>query len=135
MTYLAQALSALSLALFTNWRLSLVILASVPVIAVGVALISRRVLENTECHNHSLAQAARLASYAISNIAIIKCFNTQVQEEERYSRAVRSAAGNYLKLAFSNALQAGFTRTIGSAMFVQGQFGFRPRVREDISWL
>ncbi|KAK5051002.1 hypothetical protein LTR84_003561 [Exophiala bonariae] len=118
--YIAQALAALALALFTNWRLSLVIVASLPIMAVGVALTSCRMLEYTERHNHSLTHAVRLANYSISNIVILKCFNTQYQEEERYGNIVRTAAVDYLKLAFSNALQAGFTRSIGSAMFVQG---------------
>lgn len=120
-SYLAQAFAALTLALFTNWKLGLVILASVPVVAVGVALISRRMLENMKRHNHSLTQAVRSATSIITNIVIIKCFNTQKQEEEKYSNTVRLAAVNYLKLGFSNALQAGFTRTVASAMFVQGQ--------------
>lgn len=87
-------------------------------------MISRRIQENTERHNHNLTQAVRLATYAITNIVIVKCFNTQRQEEENYAKAVKNAALNSLKLGFSNALQSGFSRFISIAMFVQGQFEY-----------
>ena len=102
--------------------MSLVILASVPVTAVGIAIISRHIQENTERHNSNLTQAVRLATYAITNIVIVKCFNTQGQEEENYAKVVKTAAMSSLKLGFSNALQSGFSRFISNAMFVQGQF-------------
>jgi ATP-binding cassette subfamily B (MDR/TAP) protein 1 len=104
---------------------SLVILASVPVTVVGIAMISRRIQENTERHNNNLTQAVRLATYAITNIVIVKCFSTQSEEEENYVKVVKTAAMNSLKLGFSNALQSGFSRFISNAMFVQGQFEFR----------
>ena len=113
------------MALYTNWKLSFVILASVPVAAVGVALISRRIQENTDRHGNNLTQAVGLATFAITNILLIKCFNTKTREQRNYAQFVKAAAEHSLKLAFSQSLQNGFTRFISNAMVVQGKFNPR----------
>lgn len=119
---LVQALSSLGLAFHTNWRLTLVVLSIVPVIAVGCAIISHGMQTSIDCHSQRLTQATRVAKNAISNILTIKCFNTQNQERHKYAFAVREAAVFSLKLTFSEALQAGFIRFASTIMFVQGKF-------------
>lgn len=87
-----------------------------------MALISRRIQENTVRHESNLTHAVRLATFAITNIDMIKCFNTKAQEQRSYAAFVKAAAEHSLKLGFSQALQGGFARFLSNAMFIQGQF-------------
>ncbi|KIW83100.1 hypothetical protein Z517_02344 [Fonsecaea pedrosoi CBS 271.37] len=110
---LVQALAGLSLALLTDWKLALIVLSAIPVIAVGSALISRRIQANIDCQNQKLSTATSLASNCVKNIVTVKCSNTQAQERNNYASAVRAAGVFSLKQAFSTALQSGFVHSGG----------------------
>ncbi|OAL23986.1 hypothetical protein AYO22_06010 [Fonsecaea multimorphosa] len=88
---LVQALAGLSLAMLTNWKLTLVVLSDIPIIAVGSTLISRHLQANIDQQNKNLNTATSLANNCVTNIATVKCFNSQDQEGEKYSSAVRAA--------------------------------------------
>ncbi|OQU95995.1 hypothetical protein CLAIMM_02139 [Cladophialophora immunda] len=108
---LVQALAGLGLAMVTNWKLTLVVRSAIPVIAIGSTLISRRVQANIDYQNETLTTATTLANKCVTNIVTVKCFNTQDQEANNYSSAVRAAGVFSLKQAFSTALQSGFVHS------------------------
>ncbi|KAJ9606273.1 ATP-dependent permease [Cladophialophora chaetospira] len=118
---LIQALAALGLALHTNWKLALVILSAIPVIAVGATLISRGLQTNIDRQAEQLMIATKIASNCVKNVVTVKCFSTQEEEATSYATSTRRAAVFAIKQAFSNALQLGFVRFGTTAMFVQGK--------------
>ncbi|EXJ81375.1 hypothetical protein A1O3_07666 [Capronia epimyces CBS 606.96] len=117
---LVQALCSLGLAFHTNWKLTLVVLSVVPVIALGVALLSRQTQIYVEMHSRRLTQATKVANNIITNITMVKCFNTQEQEGQQYHSAVKDATVSSWKQAVFSAAQTGFVRFAGTTMFVQG---------------
>ena len=116
-----QALAGLGLALRTNWKVALVVLSAIPVIAVGAALISRGLQANIDRQTEELSAATKIASNCVRNIVTVKCFNTQEQETASYTSAIGRAAAFAFKQAYSSALQIGFVRFAMTAMFVQGK--------------
>jgi ABC-type bacteriocin/lantibiotic exporter with double-glycine peptidase domain len=118
---LVQGLAGLGLALRTNWKLALVVLSALPVIAIGATIISRGLQTNINRQTEELAAASRIASNCIKNIVTVKCFNAQEKEAGSYTAAIKRAAAFALKQAFSSALQVGFVRFAATAMFVQGK--------------
>ncbi|EXJ65413.1 hypothetical protein A1O7_01754 [Cladophialophora yegresii CBS 114405] len=118
---LVQALAGLGLALHTNWKLALVVLSAIPVIAIGATVITRRLQAKIDGQKEELATTNRLASNCIKNIVTVKCFNTQEEEAASFIAAIQRAAVFALKQAFSSALQTGFVRFATTAMFVQGK--------------
>ncbi|KAJ4578283.1 ATP-dependent permease [Exophiala dermatitidis] len=117
---LVQGLSSLSIAFYTNWRLTLVVLSVVPVIALGVGILSQQAQSHVEKHEQKLTQATKMANNSISNIVTVKCFNAQDHEWRLYHTAVREAAASCLKQGIFSAAQVGFVRFAGTTMFVQG---------------
>ncbi|KIW71943.1 hypothetical protein PV04_00169 [Phialophora macrospora] len=117
---IVQGLAGLGLALRTNWKLALVVLSALPVIAIGATIISRGLQANINQQTEESANASRIASNCIKNIVTVKCFNAQEKEAGSYTTASRSAAAFAIKQAFSSALQVGFVRFAATAMFVQG---------------
>ncbi|KAK5460883.1 ATP-dependent permease [Exophiala xenobiotica] len=117
---LVQALAALVLAFRTNWKLTLVVLSVVPVIVVGISFISRHGHRYISGHNEKLNQAIKLANNFITNIVLVKCFNTQDQEARKYAIAIEEAAQLSLKSSIFRALQSGFVRFASTVIFVQG---------------
>ncbi|KAI1614178.1 ATP-binding cassette, subfamily B, member 4 [Exophiala viscosa] len=117
---LFQALSSVGLAFHTNWRLTLVVLSTIPVMCIGMALLSRPLQKYIDYHNEKLTAATRLANNFISNILLVKCFNTHVQEGQSYAVAVEEAAQLCHKASFFRATQVGYVRFISTVMFLQG---------------
>ncbi|KAK5396659.1 ATP-dependent permease [Exophiala xenobiotica] len=125
-----QALAALVLAFRTNWKLTLVVLSVVPVIIVGISFISRHGHRYISGHNEKLNQAMKLANNFITNIVLVKCFNTQDQEARKYAIAIEEAAQLSLKSSIFKALQSGFVRFASTVIFVQGKYA--PTVVESL---
>ena len=113
-------LTALGLALYTAWDLTLVTLAGVPLAAVFLSWISARIQPAITAQLEELTQASKCASNSIAAIDTVKCFNGQDFEIWQYAKAVKQAANHYLVQARTNAIQIGFVRIVILTMFVQG---------------
>lgn len=119
---LIQVLSSLGLAFRTDWKLALVVLSIVPVMSIGISLLSHPLQKYVESHGEKLTAATRLANKFISNIVLVKCFNTQDQERGSHAMAIKEAALLCYKASFFKALQRGFVRFISTVMFLQGKY-------------
>lgn len=113
-------LAALSLAFYYSWSLTLVTLSTVPVLAVALAWNSARMQPSIEAQLEELTKASKIVNNAISAISTVKCFNGQDWERWQYRKAIKRAAGYYLRQVQANALQIGGLRLITLGMFVQG---------------
>ncbi|OJD17475.1 hypothetical protein AJ78_02448 [Emergomyces pasteurianus Ep9510] len=112
--------TALSLALCTSWKLTLVSLASIPVCAAIVALISRKFQPSIQAYEAELSRMSKLASNSFSCIDAVKYFNGQNFEARQYSRAILSASRWYRYGALGQAFQISCIRLMIFGMFVQG---------------
>jgi ATP-binding cassette, subfamily B (MDR/TAP), member 1 len=117
---LTTALGSFGLAFYESWKLTLVIVASIPIIAVLVPIISSRVQPNIDRQTAHLSDAAKHVTNAFSIIETVKCYNGQRQERSRYSTLLKNAARYYHRQVFWHALQASVLRFITLTMFVQG---------------
>ncbi|KAI4271731.1 MAG: hypothetical protein L6R38_006798, partial [Xanthoria sp. 2 TBL-2021] len=114
------ALSALGLALYTAWDLTLITIATIPFAALVLGWISSRMQPSIEAQAKELNTASKFANNAFQAIDVVKCFNGQDFETWQYAKAINRAAKKYLIQAKANALQIGFVRFITLSMFVQG---------------
>ena len=117
---LVEGFVALGLSFSYGWKLTLVILASIPVSSLILYFISRGLQTHIADQGKALSEASKTANNAFSNISMLKYFNTQSQESRSYTTHVRRAAVFYLKQAKTNALQTGFVKFASTTMFVQG---------------
>ncbi|KAL8851121.1 MAG: hypothetical protein Q9221_003924 [Calogaya cf. arnoldii] len=114
------ALSALGLALYTAWDLTLITIATIPFAAIVLGWISSRMQPSIEAQAKELNTASKFANNALQAIDVVKVFNGQDFETWQYAKAINRAAKKYLIQAKANALQIGFVRFITLSMFVQG---------------
>ncbi|PGH10273.1 ATP-binding cassette, subfamily B (MDR/TAP), member 1 [Blastomyces parvus] len=112
--------TALILALYTSWKLTLVSLASVPICAAVVAVISRKIQPCIQAYEAELTRISKLISNCFSCIDAVKYFNGQNLEVRQYSTGILSASRSYRNEAFGQALQIGCVRLMIFGMFVQG---------------
>lgn len=116
----AAALVAIIIALYYSWKLTLVIVATVPILAIGTRLLGKTVEAAVEGQKKTLMQASKYSHSAIANVDTVKVYNMQEQEAWQFHVAVKHAASFYLVQARSMAMIMGFTRFITIVMFVQG---------------
>lgn len=121
---LVQVLVGLALALRINWKLALVILSAIPVMAIGAGLISRKFQAHVDGQYEALTKATKIASNCITNIVTVKCCNTQEREADSYKMSIRAAAIFAIKQALISAMQLGFVRFATIAMLVQGKLTY-----------
>jgi ATP-binding cassette, subfamily B (MDR/TAP), member 1 len=111
---------SLIIALKASWSLTLIVLASLPVIIIVVALVAPRMQRNINLEKTHLSHAASHLIRAVTAIATVKAFNAQAHEIARFDRILNLASTAYLRLAQINGLQQGIVRFVVLAMFVQG---------------
>ncbi|KAF3892071.1 ABC a-pheromone efflux pump AtrD [Trichophyton interdigitale] len=117
---LTAAIAALVLALYMSWSLTLVCLASVPLCAIIIAFFSSKVQPKIEGQQVALTKASKIATTAISSVDVVKHFNSQDTEAEKYKTAIGIAAHWYYKEALYSASQIGLISFLTFGMFVQG---------------
>ena len=86
--FLVQALGSLTVLLWTSWKLTLVMLAVVPFVAIGAMLFARRVRSLSKSTQDALAQASEVADETLGNIRTVRSFARETFEVDRYGSRV-----------------------------------------------
>ncbi|KAL3473573.1 P-loop containing nucleoside triphosphate hydrolase protein [Aspergillus californicus] len=118
--YLFRTLVSLSVAFYTSWNLSLVILAGIPIISLIVAFLTPKINATIEVQQHELKGASKVVNSAVASIDTVKHFNAQGIEVDKFSRGMDKAASQYYKQSVFNAIQMSTLRFMSFGMFVQG---------------
>jgi ATP-binding cassette subfamily B protein len=89
--FFVQALGSVSILLWTSWKLTLVMLAVVPFVAIGAMLFARRVRALSKTTQDALAQASEVADETLGNIRTVRSFAREEFELGRYEGKVNTA--------------------------------------------
>ena len=116
----STAILSLIQALVRSWDLTLISLASAPIIMVAVVWCGRGMQRNYEKQQEKLTEAQEYSTSALCAIETVKCFNGQEIEQEKYTRCVAEGASFYYRVASANALQMALIVLLSVSMFVQG---------------
>ncbi|KAK8196033.1 ATP-dependent permease [Zalaria obscura] len=119
-TSAATACFNLGLALYYSWKLTLVVISTIPLIAGLVVYFGGLVQRNFGKQQAKLSEALKYVTSALNAIETVKCFNGQEIEKEKYSKIIGEAAQWYYRTAHVSACQMGITVLLGQLMFVQG---------------
>ncbi|CAM1508557.1 Fc.00g054050.m01.CDS01 [Cosmosporella sp. VM-42] len=111
---------SLGIALYHSWKLTLVLLATLPISAIILSLVTRRLEPSIQAQKRELAMASKYATASITAIDLVKVFNGYDQEVWQYYQAIKIAAKSYLVQAQCNALQMGYVSFWVVSMFVVG---------------
>ncbi|RFU34537.1 hypothetical protein B7463_g1772, partial [Scytalidium lignicola] len=117
---LVSSLAAIGVAFYFSWKLTFVIISTVPIAGVTLYFISRRLTPAIEAQKAELAKASKSATSAVSAIDTVKAFNGQRQEVWGYYTIIKRATTHYLTQAILSALQLGIMKFIVIVLFVQG---------------
>ncbi len=85
------SLGALVILAVTSWRLTLVMLALVPVAALGAVIFGRLVRKLSRQAQDALARATEVAEETLSGIRTVRAFSREAAESARYGARVEDA--------------------------------------------
>lgn len=114
------ALASLGVALYYSWKLTLVLLTTMPVSALVLSLATKRLEPAIQAQRRDLATAAKYVTSSITAIDLVKVFNGYDYELWQYFQAIQQAAKHYLIQAQCNSIQMGYVAFLVIAMFVVG---------------
>jgi ATP-binding cassette subfamily B protein len=73
---------------FFSWKLSLVMLASVPVVVLAIAMSGRRVRQHSRDAQEALGESGMVIEESVQGIADVKAFSNESYELARYTRSL-----------------------------------------------
>jgi ATP-binding cassette subfamily B (MDR/TAP) protein 1 len=114
------ACASLGVAFYISWKLTFVILASLPIAVVFLGLNARRMQPFINSQKVVLSKASKYAHTAITCIDTVKSYNGQNEEIWQYKQAMNQSTRWYLKQAQTSSLQMAIIRFVVESMFVQG---------------
>ncbi|KAL7939240.1 P-loop containing nucleoside triphosphate hydrolase protein [Trichoderma chlorosporum] len=114
------SLASLAIAFSHSWKLTLVLLGTLPVSVVVMSLATRRLDPAIQAQKRELETASKFATSSIKAIEIVKVFNGFDRELWQYYEAVKSAGKQYLIQAQCNCIQMGYVAFWVVGMFVAG---------------
>ncbi|WP_193211247.1 ABC transporter ATP-binding protein [Luteolibacter marinus] len=97
-----------------SWKLSLVMLASIPVVVLAVAISGRKVRQHSRDAQEALAESGTVIEESVQGIADVKAFSNEGFELSRYDRAL----DRFLQVTLKGAnARAAFLSFVIFAMF------------------
>jgi len=106
--FVVMGAGAVAFLFYTSWRLTLVTLAIVPVVAIGGALFGRSLRRLATRFQDALAGSTEVAEESISGIRTVRAFAREEQEVARYAEAVETS----FQVAKKRALYIGAFRAL-----------------------
>jgi ABC transporter fused permease/ATP-binding protein len=117
---IATAIGALFFLFYTSPRLTLVMLAVVPAVAIGAVLYGRSIRKLSKESQDALAKSNEVAEETISSLRTVRSFVGEKAEEGRYNTAVQAAYQLAVKRTYAGSLFVGAATfaSFGSAALV-----------------
>ncbi len=133
--FLLSALGSIGILMWTSWKLTLLMLAVVPIVAVGAGIYGRMLRQISRKVQDSLAESTAIAEEAISGVRTVRTFVQEEAEVGRYKNAVEYAFSLARKRAFMGASFQGIISFAGygaigavlwygGSLLAQGEMGY-----------
>jgi ATP-binding cassette subfamily B protein len=119
----------------SSWKLSLIMLGSVPVVVLAIAFFGRKVRGYSKAAQDALADAGTVIEETVQGIADVKAFTNEPFENSRYARALENFLGVTKRGAKNRAAFLSFVilALFGTISFVVW-YGARMLAMGEISW-
>ena len=128
-------IGGLAFIFIASWKLSLIMLGSVPVVVLAIAIFGRKVKGFSKAAQDSLAEAGTVIEETVQGIADVKAFTNEPFEQNRYSRSLDSFLAVTMRGARNRAAFLSFIifALFGTISFVAWH-GARMLATGQITW-
>lgn len=120
----------LGTSLYYSWSVTLVMLASSPLIIAFAYIFARLTEKFTKQENTETSDAAKILDWSLISAKLVRLFSTQNYEYKRFEKAVLKCKRAFFKLSLVTSANMGIMRFIMLCMFVQGFWFGSSQVRK-----
>ncbi|EEY17864.1 multidrug resistance protein [Verticillium alfalfae VaMs.102] len=114
------SVACLIVSFYMSWKLTLVLLATVPISIVALTLATRRLQSAIQLQKAHLSQATKYANSSITGIDLVKIYNGFDTEVWHYLNSINASMKQYLVQAHCNAVQMGYAKFWVVSLFAVG---------------
>ncbi len=107
-------LGLLVLLFYTDWQLTLICLVMVPVVAVSLRFVSKRLRSLTRKNQQHIGEMTQVLGEAVDCQRVIKVYGGQTRESQRFLSAANALRHNQVKQTSTTSLNTGVTQLIVS---------------------
>ena len=107
-------LGLLVLLFYTDWQLTLICLVMVPVVAVSLRFVSKRLRSLTRKNQQHIGEMTQVLGEAVDCQRVIKVYGGQARESQRFLSAANALRHNQVKQTSTTSLNTGVTQLIVS---------------------
>ncbi|BAK78451.1 lipid A ABC exporter, fused ATPase and inner membrane subunits MsbA [Pseudogulbenkiania sp. NH8B] len=105
-------LGLLGLLLYTDWQLTLICLAVLPLVTLIVRIVGKRLRGLSRQNQHNMAQLTQVLGETIDCQRVVKIYGGQTYEAERFQHAAESIRHNAVKQSSMSSLNTGVTQLV-----------------------
>ncbi|CCH41011.1 Multidrug resistance protein [Wickerhamomyces ciferrii] len=117
-------------ALYYSWSVTLVMLASSPIIVIFAYIFAKLTEKYTNNENVETAKAAKTLDWSLFSAKLVRLFSTQDQEYSKFTTAVKNCKQAFFKLTLVTSANMALLRFIMLCMYVQGFWFGSTQVRK-----
>ncbi|ODQ73236.1 hypothetical protein LIPSTDRAFT_44698, partial [Lipomyces starkeyi NRRL Y-11557] len=118
--YTARGLVSLCVAMYYSWKLTIVILATLPAIMIAQTITNIPKDRYTKLEKQVSSRAVNVVDWAISSLQTVKLFNGQSIEAAKFSAHTHVSSKLMHKIAIIYAVQQGILKLLVLMLFLQG---------------
>lgn len=123
-------LALLGTSFYYSWSVTLIMLASAPIIIVLSFIFAKLTERFTLQENTETTKSSKILDWSLNSSKLVRLFQTQTLEFEKFSIAVNHCKSAFTKLSLITSLNMGILRFIMLCMFVQGFWFGSSQVRK-----
>ncbi|QGP54599.1 Lipid A export ATP-binding/permease protein MsbA [Piscirickettsia salmonis] len=110
----ALIISLLVVMFYTSWRLSLVLLIIVPIIALLISFASKHFRRLSHKQQHAMAEVTHVTEESLKSYREIRIFGGQAYQEQSFNKAIMYALRYNLKFTMISALNSPIVQMVGA---------------------
>ncbi|KAK6894300.1 Alpha-factor-transporting ATPase [Candida tropicalis] len=113
-------ISLIIMSFYQSWQITLIVMASAPVMAVVGWYFGKLTYKAQEQENEYTSQASKILDWCLVNPISVRIFNGKYIELSKFNHIVNTSAKSYYKVANAIAANSGVLKFLTLMMFVQG---------------
>ena len=97
---------------YTDWQLTLITFVLLPVVAVSVRYVSKRLRNLSRRNQQYMGEMTQVLSESVHAAKVVKIYGGQEQEQQRFGDSIQNVLINNVKKSVTSSLNTGITQLI-----------------------
>ncbi|GME75028.1 unnamed protein product [Ambrosiozyma monospora] len=112
-------IALLVVSFYYSWRLSLIVMATFPVISIVTSLLTIMISKWIKVEDEASSEAIKVLEWNLINFKWVKSMSSRLIEQEKMQESLDESSTGFKKYRFYNSVNIGAVTSLGLMMFIQ----------------